>query len=140
MAERQDGSSGSIHGRRYDAAGNAIGGEFQVNTFTPGFQYRPRVGRASNGRFVVSWTSYGADGTGYAIAARRFDPSGNPIGSEFVVNTYTTGDQFAGTSPSRPTASSSSSGRTTTTATAPAPRSSASGTTPRAPGWAASSG
>ena len=91
----QDGSSASVHGRRYDAAGNAVGGEFQVNTYTPGFQYRPRVGRAADGAFVVAWTSFGGDGGGYGVAARRFDASGNPVGSELVVNTYTTGDQFA---------------------------------------------
>ena len=37
-----------------------------------------------------------ADGSSYGIAARRFDASGNPIGSEFVVNTYTTGVQACG--------------------------------------------
>ena len=92
----QDGSAGSVHGRRFDAAGSAIGGEFQVNTFTTGLQYVSHVGRAFDGRFVVSWTSEGADGSNYGIAARRFDASGNPIGSEFVVNTYTTGYQVFG--------------------------------------------
>ena len=92
----QDGSLGSIHGRRFDAAGSALGSEFQVNTFTPGMQYRPHVGRASDGRFVVSWTSQNADGDLYGIAARRYDASGNAIGSEFVVNTYTTGYQVFG--------------------------------------------
>ena len=92
----QDGSGSSIQGRRYDAAGSAIGGEFLVNTFTTGSQFRPRVGRAADGRFVVSWTSQNVDGSVFGIAARRFDASGNPIGSEFVVNTYTTGDQVCG--------------------------------------------
>ena len=42
----QDGSGPSIQGRRFDAAGRAIGAEFLVNTFTTGLQYRPHVGRA----------------------------------------------------------------------------------------------
>jgi hypothetical protein len=92
----QDGSNTSIQGRRYDASGGALGAEFLVNTFTADSQVRPRVGRASDGRFVVSWTSYGGDGSGYGIAARRFDASGSPIGSEFVVNTYTPYDQKLG--------------------------------------------
>jgi hypothetical protein len=92
----QDGSASSIQGQRFDSAGNAIGGEFQVNTYTTGVQYYPRVGRASDGRFVVSWSSQLADGSAYGIAARRFDASGNPLGSEFVVNTYTTGLQGVG--------------------------------------------
>jgi hypothetical protein len=90
-----DGSDYSIQGRRYDGSGSAIGGEFQVGkTFTTGFQSPPHVGRASDGRFVVSWTSESVDGSSSGIAARRFDASGNPIGSEFVVNAYTTGQQI----------------------------------------------
>jgi S-layer family protein len=85
-----------IPGRRFDASGSAIGSEFLVNTFTMGYQTWPNVGRASDGRFVVSWTSDFVDGSSSGIAARRFDASGNPIGSEFVVNTYTTGYQEFG--------------------------------------------
>ena len=92
----QDGSNSSIQGRRFDGSGTPLGGEFLVNTYTTGFQYWPQVGRAADGRFVVSWVSPGVDGGSYGIAARRFDASGNPIGSEFVVNTYTTGEQVAG--------------------------------------------
>jgi hypothetical protein len=91
-----DGDGASIEGQRYDASGSAIGGEFSVNTFTPQRQGRPRVGRASDGRFVVCWMSYSVDGSANGVAARRFDASGNPIGAEFVVNTYTTGHQNYG--------------------------------------------
>jgi S-layer family protein len=92
----EDDSGQSIQGRLYDTGGNPIGAEFLVNTFTTGYQFRPRVGRAADGRFVVSWTSQNVDGSAYGIAARRFDASGNSIGAEFVVNTYTTGDQRFG--------------------------------------------
>ena len=91
----EDGSGESIQGRRYDTAGNPIGAEFQVNTFTPGSQRFPHVGRAADGRFVVGWTSQNGDGSLYGIAGRRFDASGNPSGGEFVVNTYTTGYQLS---------------------------------------------
>jgi hypothetical protein len=90
-----DGSTWGIRGRRFDAAGSAIGVEFQVNTYTTFDQEYPHVGRASDGRFVVTWGSR-SDDSGYGIAARRFDASGNPTGSEFVVNTYTTGGQYFG--------------------------------------------
>ena len=92
----QDGSDLSIQGRLYDSSGDPVGGEFQVNTFTTGRQYRARVARASDGRFVVSWTSRFADGDSYGIAARRYDTVGNPLGSEFLVNAYTTGPQVFG--------------------------------------------
>ncbi len=86
----------SIQGRRYDASGSAIGGEFQVGAFTTGNQLGATIGRASDGRFVVGWTSYLADGSSFGMAARRFDASGNSIGSEFALNTYTTGLQGFG--------------------------------------------
>jgi hypothetical protein len=92
----QDGSRYSVQGRRYDASGSGIGGEFLVNTFTTDYQDLPHVGRAVDGRFVVIWTSYSVDGSSFGIAARRFDALGNPIGAEFVVNTYTTGQQIFG--------------------------------------------
>src|SRR5262249_51560016 len=38
-----DGSGTSIQGRRYDGNGVAIGGEFQVNTATTGYQELPAV-------------------------------------------------------------------------------------------------
>jgi hypothetical protein len=95
-ASPQDGSGAGIVGQRFDAAGAAVGGEFQVNVFTTGGQHGPVVGRASDGRFVVSWTSWFFDGSESGIAARRFDASGNPLGDELLVNTYTTGVQVLG--------------------------------------------
>ena len=92
----QDGSGDSIQGRRYDPAGNPIGAEFLVNSITTGNQFRPDVGLGSDGRFVVSWMSQNLDGSGYGIAARRFDALANPIGGDFQVNTYTLNNQLVG--------------------------------------------
>ena len=89
----QDESGYSVQGRRYDAAGLPLGGEFPVNTYTPGDQKWPRVGLGTDGRFVVSWASEDFDGGRYGIAARRFNATGTPLGDDFLVNTYTTGDQ-----------------------------------------------
>ncbi len=74
------------------------GPEFQVNTYTTGDQTEPKVAADGSGRFVVVWQSgsyYGSgpDGSGYGVAARRFDTAGTPAGAEFVVNTYTAGPQ-----------------------------------------------
>jgi hypothetical protein len=92
----QDGSGSSIQARRYDGSGLPLGPEFLVNSITTGDQYRPHVGRAADGRFVVSWRSYYADGSLAGIVAHRFDASGSPLGADFVANTYTTGFQGAG--------------------------------------------
>lgn len=74
----------------------AAGPEFQVNTYTTGYQYRPEIARAADaGSFVVVWTSQAQDGSGYAIEGRRFTSTGAAAGGEFRVNTYTTSDQTA---------------------------------------------
>jgi hypothetical protein len=89
----QDGSGGAVIGRRYDATGAAVGGEFIVNTYTTGEQSYAAVGATPAGSFVVAWQSP-QDGNGYGIVGRRFDAGGNPVGAEFVINSTTTGDQI----------------------------------------------
>ncbi|MBY0457267.1 MAG: hypothetical protein K2V38_08020, partial [Gemmataceae bacterium] len=60
---------------------------------TAGNQFDPSVAADAAGNFVVTWTSAGRDADGNGIAARRFGPTGTPLGSEFQVNAYTTGSQ-----------------------------------------------
>jgi hypothetical protein len=89
----QDGSGYGIFGRRYDAAGGPLGGEFQVNTHTTNTQYRPTIATDPAGNLVVVWESVGQDGDTEGIVGRRFDAAGAPLGGEFRVNTYTTSSQ-----------------------------------------------
>jgi hypothetical protein len=82
----------SIQGRRYDAAGTALGGEFQVNTYTSSVQIAPAVAADAAGNFVVAWNSYGAattDTFGSSVQAQRYDAAGTPLGPQFQVNTWT---------------------------------------------------
>jgi hypothetical protein len=79
--------------RRYDSAGNALGGAVQVNTFTTGKQRQPRVSANDAGDFVVVWESAGQDGSGYGVVARLYGADGAPATGEILVNTYTTGNQ-----------------------------------------------
>ena len=72
----------------------AAGSEFQVNTYTTGNQAALPVASDSAGDFVVVWQS----SAGKMAAAAAFMPSVTPLrgaaqGSEFRVNTYTTGNQ-----------------------------------------------
>jgi hypothetical protein len=90
----QDGSTGGVFGRRYDAAGLPLGGEFRVNTYTTGVQYRPAVAIDARGDFVVMWSSTGQDGSNAGVFGQRYDAAGTALGSEFRVNSYTTGDQY----------------------------------------------
>jgi hypothetical protein len=89
----QDGSSDGVYGQRFDSNGNKVGSEFQVNTWTAGWQGTSFVTSLSDGGFVVVWESTGQDGSGFGLYGQRFDSNGNKVGSEFRVNTWTTGDQ-----------------------------------------------
>ena len=74
------------------------GAEFLVNTSTTGEQSAPTITALADGRFVVSWQDSsltGGDTSGFAIRAQVFNADGAPFGAEFLVNTTTTGDQFA---------------------------------------------
>src|SRR6185503_10670365 len=48
-SDTQDGNIGGVFGRRFDAAGAPLGGEFRVNTYTSGFQGDPGVAADGNG-------------------------------------------------------------------------------------------
>jgi hypothetical protein len=81
-----------IMARRYDRSGVALGAEFRVNAYSTGAQRFPSVAFDAAGNFVVVWGSAHDDGLG-GVFGRRFGASGNPIGAEFAVNTYTPGFQ-----------------------------------------------
>jgi hypothetical protein len=89
----QDGDLGGIYAQLFDADGNPVGGEFRVNTTTVGDQRNPSVSGDCCGSRVVVWESDGQDGDSAGIFGQRYDSTGAPIGSEFQVNTYTTGYQ-----------------------------------------------
>jgi hypothetical protein len=89
----QDGSGPGIFGQRFNAAGVPQGGEFQINTYTTGYQNFPAVSMSTQGDFVVTWESDGQDGDQSGVFAQRFDAAGVRQGVEFRVNQYTTGDQ-----------------------------------------------
>jgi hypothetical protein len=48
------------------------------------------------GNFVVAWMDEGSDGDGLGVRARRLRADGTPRGADFLVNTYTTGNQLLG--------------------------------------------
>jgi hypothetical protein len=90
----QDGDLGGIYGRLYDAVG-APGSEFRVNFYTSNAQDAPSVSKDSTGSFIVTWT--GTSGVllslDHNVVARRYTSKGAAVGTEFLVNSYTTGSQ-----------------------------------------------
>jgi hypothetical protein len=79
----------------WSQAGDALGPEFRVNTYTTNYQSRSAVASDSSGNFVVVWHSLLQDGSGHGIFGQRYANSGIPLGPEFRVNTYTPGAQIA---------------------------------------------
>lgn len=90
----------SIFARRYGADGEPLGAAFKVDTATNG-QASPVVAMDAAGDFIVAWTDKYADGSGtpnYGVEARRYtvvDGGSLNAGTEFQVNTTTSGDQHA---------------------------------------------
>jgi hypothetical protein len=89
---RHDGSSGGIFGQCFDPNCKPLGNEFQINTTTSGDQTKPSIAMGVKGNFVVTWQGPGISQED--IFARMFDPNGQPIDSEFQVNSYIDGGQF----------------------------------------------
>ncbi len=74
---------GRVYGQRFDAAGNKLGGEFQVNETTAGGQYVSEVTGLSDGGFVVAFynDNYDVSGSGTTsdVYIREYDAAGNAI-------------------------------------------------------------
>jgi hypothetical protein len=87
--------TGDVFGQRYDSAGVAQGGEFQVNSYTTGSQSDPSVASDTSGNFVVVWESGGQDFSTYGVFGQRYDSGGVPQGNEFPINTFTTSYQLS---------------------------------------------
>ncbi|GMU65259.1 MAG: hypothetical protein AMXMBFR36_15330 [Acidobacteriota bacterium] len=84
-----------IRVRRFDAAGEPLGDEFQVNVRTSGRQSRVAVAAGEVG-FLVLWESLGsssADDSEWGIQGRYFGADGVPLGGDFQINSFTTGNQ-----------------------------------------------
>ncbi len=89
-----DGSGSGIFGQRYSSSGQPIGIEFQINSETRGTQTNPSIAIDDTGNYVVAWQgSGGRDSDGFGIYAQRYSSSGNPLGSEILVNDTTRSDQ-----------------------------------------------
>jgi len=106
-----DGDDYGVFARTLAYGGAGLGPELQVNTYTTSLQGQPKVARDRanflEGGFVVAWQSFGPDDPTSdfsGVLAQRFAnaPFGTAAfslvapprrGSEYVVNTYTTGAQ-----------------------------------------------
>ncbi len=81
----QDGDEDGVFARRFDADGNAAGGEFQVNATTDEDQDDPSIAALSDGGFAIAWESSDQDGDDDGVFAGLrarcrplLGPSGDP--------------------------------------------------------------
>lgn len=90
-AYQPEGSEHEILARWSDTDGIPIGEEYQLNTLTRGRQVEPRLVKLGGVGFAVVWRSL--DGSGYGIVGRLLDGKGRPVGPEFSVNSFESGNQ-----------------------------------------------
>jgi hypothetical protein len=83
------GDTYGIFGQRYANTGEPLGPEFRVNTRAAPVCDDPAVASDPSGHFVVVWD--GGEGVQFArnVSGQRYASTGEPIGPEFRVNTYT---------------------------------------------------
>ncbi|MFK7982787.1 MAG: Ser-Thr-rich GPI-anchored membrane family protein, partial [Saprospiraceae bacterium] len=84
-----------IYAQRFNETGMKIGNTILVNSHLQNNQANPDIAINPDGTFIITWESYHQvhATSNYDIYAQRFDAIGNKIGTEFLVNTYTTNAQ-----------------------------------------------
>lgn len=88
----QDGDTYGVYGRVFDDTGRNLTNEFRVNRIATMGQLYPAVSGLTATSFVVVWANATA-ALGWDIAGTVMDNTGNFLGSDFLVNTYTFGWQ-----------------------------------------------
>ena len=69
----------------FSATGEMVGSELTLNSDPSVSQQHSDVARLNDGGFVVVWRQFDNDTGLYSIRGQQFDPSNNPVGSEFTV-------------------------------------------------------
>lgn len=82
-----------VFARLYEAGGEPLSGDVQLNAYTTSDQRHPHAAFDESGEFVAVWTSGVQDGSGDGIFGRRFASDGTPVGGEVQLNSYATGVQ-----------------------------------------------
>jgi len=96
-----DTSSNAVKAQVFAADASRIGTEVLVNTATANGQFRPEITALANGGYVVTWEDHSqgvggatGDASSSAVKAQVFTANGTRLGTEILVNTATTNEQF----------------------------------------------
>ncbi|MCB1518132.1 MAG: hypothetical protein KDJ19_11020 [Hyphomicrobiaceae bacterium] len=79
--------------QRFDADGNAVGTETEINVNTTNNQNVDDIVALADGGWVIVWESFLQDGSSTGVYQTRYNASGTAITGDLLVNTYTTSDQ-----------------------------------------------
>lgn len=92
-----DRSMADVYLQMFSPSGGKLGGEILVNQFIVNNQRTPAIVALADGKAAVAWISEQERWTDASngvpsvdVYARVFDSSGNPVGSEFLVNSAST--------------------------------------------------
>jgi hypothetical protein len=86
QSDAQDGSGYGIYAQCYTPAALRKGSEFRVHSETSGAQVLPAVALDAAGDVVAAWHSYGQDGSGTGVYARRFRAAAGVVGRHLFYN------------------------------------------------------
>jgi Ca2+-binding RTX toxin-like protein len=92
-----DSTDDGVFQQRYAANGHKVGSETLVNSYTTGAQQGSSTAALADGGWVVTWGGFGPGDSHYGIFQQSYAANGDAVGSETLVNSYTTGDQYAPT-------------------------------------------
>lgn len=86
-----------VSGRIFDEDGDPVTDEFLVNELVGGSQARPSIAALNEGGFVVTWQSADksiGDDDSLDIYGRIFDPDGDPLTDDLLINEKVVNNQF----------------------------------------------
>jgi hypothetical protein len=80
-----------IYAQRYNNSGEPLGSEFRVSSpETTDRSIFSKVAMDDDGDFVITWSNKYSESGLSNVMARRYDSEGQPVGSEFIVDSFTT--------------------------------------------------
>jgi parallel beta-helix repeat protein len=85
----QNANDFGVYGQKYNANGQKVGSEFQVNSFATADQGYSAVTGLNDGGFVVTWHSLDVQGKDYGLYSQNFNANGDKVGGVVKVNTFT---------------------------------------------------
>ena len=92
-SKRQERGTFGVFARLFDPSGQPLTNELHINEYLPQAQWQPAAAFSADSTLWIAWESFGQDGDGAGLVARRLDGNGNPVGAEFAINQQRAGDQ-----------------------------------------------